>query len=123
VTLIAILHLIPDDDEVHRILNELTAPLCPGSALALSVVTADSDPPRALAAQQAAHEHHLTVTLRSKAQAEAMFSGLGPVQPGVVLVHHWRPKPTDPELADSDVHVWGGVAVKPVARQPAHAVT
>ena len=34
--------------------KELTAPLCPGSALALSVVTADCDPPRAVAAQEAA---------------------------------------------------------------------
>ncbi len=115
VTLIAILHLVPDDDAVHRILTELTAPLCPGSALALSVVTGDSDPLGARAAQEAAAKHGLTVTLRSKAEAEAMFTGLYLTEPGVTLVHRWHPKPGDPQLADSDVHVWGGVAVKPAA--------
>jgi hypothetical protein len=113
VTLIAILHLFPDDAEVHRILGELTAPLCPGSAVALSVVTGDSDPARAEAAQAAAQKHGLHITLRSKAQAEALFAGLELVEPGVVLVHRWHPSVSDPPLADHDVHVWGGVAVKP----------
>ncbi len=112
VTLIAILHLFPDDDEVARILKELTGPLCPGSALALSVVTADCDPPRAVAAQAVAQNHGLSVTLRSKAQAEAMLAGLDLIDPGVTLVHHWRPDPTEPQPAERDVHVWGGVALK-----------
>jgi hypothetical protein len=120
VTLIAILHLFPDDAEVHHILGELTAPLSAGSALALSVVTGDTDSERAEAAQAVAREHGLSVTLRSKAQAEALFAGLDLVEPGVVLVHRWHPGPSDPPLADHDVHVWGGVAVKPspVTKQP-----
>jgi hypothetical protein len=97
VTLIAILHLLPDDDEVRRILQELTVPLCPGSAVALSVVTADCDPSRAVAAQEAALKQGLTVALRSKAQAEAMFTGLDLIEPGVTLVHRWRPKPQSVE--------------------------
>jgi S-adenosyl methyltransferase len=113
VTVIAILHLFPDDAEVHSILAALTAPLCPGSALALSVVTADSDPPGAKAAQAVARKHGLSVTLRTKAQAEALFDDLELVEPGVTLVHRWQPDPGEPELADHDVHVWGGVAVKP----------
>jgi len=113
VTLIAILHLFPDDAEVRQILHELMAPLASGSALALSVVTGDSDPERAEAAQAAARKHGLNIALRVKAQAEALFAGLELAPPGVVLVHRWRPHPTDPELADHDVHVWGGVAVKP----------
>jgi hypothetical protein len=113
VTLIAILHLLPDGAEVRKILGELMAPLASGSALALSVVTGDSDPERAEAAQVAGRKHGLNITLRTKAQAEALFAGLELVEPGVVLVHRWHPHPTDPELADHDVHVWGGVAVKP----------
>jgi hypothetical protein len=109
-TLIAILHLFPDDAEVRQILSALTAPLAPGSALALSVVTGDSDPERADAAQAVAREHGLTITLRTKAQAEALFAGLELVQPGVVLVHRWQPNPGDRPLADPEVHVWGGVA-------------
>jgi hypothetical protein len=112
VTLIAILHLFPDDDEVAWILKELTGPLCAGSALALSVVTADSDPQRARAAQAVAADHSLAVTLRCKAQAVAMLAGLDLIDPGVTLVHHWRPNPTDPQLADREVHLWGGVGLK-----------
>jgi hypothetical protein len=112
VTLLAILHLIPDDAEVHRILQELTAPLCPDSALAVSVVTGDSDPDGARTAQAVAGKHGLTVALRPKAEVEAMQAGLDLVDPGITLVHHWRPNPDDPKLADADVHLWGGVAFK-----------
>jgi hypothetical protein len=113
VTLIAILQLFPDDAEVQQILDQLMAPLPAGSALALSVITGDSDAERAEAAQAAAHKHGLNITLRTKAQAEVLFTGLELVEPGVVLVHRWHPSPTDPPLADHDVHVWGGMAVKP----------
>src|SRR6266545_3051370 len=70
------------------------------------------DPPRAVAAQAVAQNHGLSVTLRSKAQAEAMLAGLDLIDPGVTLVHHWRPDPTEPQPAERDVHVWGGVALK-----------
>jgi hypothetical protein len=113
VTLLAILHLVPDDAEVHRIITELTAPLCGGSAVAVSVATADSDPDRAKAARQAAGRHGLSVTLRNKAEVVAMLAGLSPVDPGVTLVHRWRPYPADPELPDADVHLWGAVGLKP----------
>jgi S-adenosyl methyltransferase len=113
VTLIAILHLFPDDAEVGRIVGQLMAPLPAGSALALSVVTGDSDPERAEAAQAAARKHGLTITLRTKAQTEGLFTGLELVEPGVVLVHRWHPNLADRPLADHDVHVWGGAAVKP----------
>jgi hypothetical protein len=113
VTLLAILHLLPDDAEVHQIVKELTAPLCGGSALAVSLATGDSDPPGARAAQAAAGKHGLTVALRSKADVAAMLAGLDLADPGVTLVHRWRPTPNDPDLADADVHMWGAVAVKP----------
>jgi S-adenosyl methyltransferase len=123
VTLIAILQLFPDDAEVRHILGAIVAPLAPGSALALSVVTGDSDPPAAEAAQAAAHKHGLSITLRTRAQTEALFAGLELVEPGVALVHRWRPDSTDPEPADHDVHVWGGVAVKPLGEGDAQATT
>jgi hypothetical protein len=113
VTLLAILHLVPDDAEVRQILAALTGPLCPDSAVAVSVVTGDSDPGGAKAAQQVAGKHGLSVTLRSRAQVAGMLAGLDLVDPGVTLVHRWRPHPDDPPLADADVHLWGAVAVTP----------
>jgi hypothetical protein len=47
---------------VRRILDQLMAPLCPGGALALSVVTGDSDPDRTQAAQAAGRKHGLNIT-------------------------------------------------------------
>jgi hypothetical protein len=76
VTLIAILQLFADDAEVRQILDALMTPLAPGSVLALSVVTGDSDPDRAEAAQAAARKHGLSITLRTRAQTEALFAGL-----------------------------------------------
>jgi hypothetical protein len=114
VTLLAILHLFGDDAEVHRIVTELTGPLYGGSALAVSVVTGDSDPAGARAAQAVAGKHGLAVALRSKADVVAMLAGLEVLDPGVTLVHRWRPNPADPETDDRDVHLWGAVAVKPL---------
>jgi hypothetical protein len=119
VTLIAILHLF-GDDETASILAELTRPLCAGSALVVTVVTGDSDPPNALAASAVARHHGLPVRLRTKTQAQAMLAGLELIDPGVTLVHRWRPHPpdpplADPPLADHDVHVWGGVGLKSIA--------
>jgi hypothetical protein len=113
VTLLAILHLFGDDTEVGQILTELTRPLCPGSALAVSVATGDSDPAAAQAARAMAGKHGLTVALRSRAEVVAMLAELDLVDPGVTLVHRWRPNAFDPDLDDRDVHLWGGVAVKP----------
>jgi hypothetical protein len=113
VTLLAILHLFPDDQQVDQILKEVTGPLHSGSALAVSVVTGDSDPPGARAAQAVAAKHGLTVALRRKAEVAAMLTGLDLVDPGITLVHQWRPNPADPIPADRDVHLWGAVALKP----------
>ncbi len=113
VTLLAVLHLLADDTDAHQILKELTAPLRPGSALALTVATADTDPAGARAAQTLAAKHGLPVTLRSQTQTQAQFTGLDLIDPGVTLVHHWRPDPADPQPADPDVHLWAGIALKP----------
>jgi hypothetical protein len=113
VTLLAILHLFGDDAEVRLILKALTGPLCGSSAVAVSVATADSDPDGAKAAQQVAGKHGLSVTLRSRAQVAGMLAGLDLLDPGVTLVHRWRPHPDDPPLADADIHLWGAVGLKP----------
>src|SRR6266540_3377476 len=72
-----------------------------------------SEPAGARAAQAVAGKHGLAVALRSKAEVAAMLAGLDVLDPGVTLVHRWRPTSNDPELADADVHLWGAAAVKP----------
>ncbi|HXT92588.1 MAG TPA: SAM-dependent methyltransferase [Trebonia sp.] len=48
-SLIAVLHLILDDEEAHRIIDSLMDALPSGSAIALSLVTTDSAPGEASA--------------------------------------------------------------------------
>jgi S-adenosyl methyltransferase len=113
VTLIAILQHIVDDDQVRHILNTLLKPLVPGSALALSTVTADSSPvdaPRGISSYNASG---IPTKARDHATVEALFSGLDLVEPGVTLVHRWRPGPDDREVRDEQVTMYGGVAIKP----------
>ncbi len=112
VTLIAILQHIVDDDQVHHIVDTLLAPLVPGSALAISTVTADSSPqdaPRGIASYNASG---IPTKARDRAGVEALFSGLDLAEPGVTLVHRWRPGPEDALVHDEQVTMYGGVAFK-----------
>jgi S-adenosyl methyltransferase len=115
VTLIAILQHIVDDDQVHHILDTLLAPLVPGSALALSTVTADSAPVHAPSGIAAYNASGIPTKARDRACVEALFAGLDLVEPGVTLVHRWRPGPQDADVRDEQVTMYGGVAIKPGA--------
>jgi hypothetical protein len=55
----------------------------------------------------------IPVVARDKARVERFFDGLDLLDPGVVLVSHWR---VDPDVAmpdDAHVHMYGGLARKP----------
>jgi hypothetical protein len=89
--LVAILHFI-DTESPARIVATLRDALPPGSYLILSHATGDLRPD---AAQSAADVHNgatSSVTLRNKAQVEALFDGWELIEPGVVQVPLWRPE-------------------------------
>lgn len=113
VTLIAILQFITDEDEAHRIIDELMEPLPSGSALALSVVTTDADPAAAAGAVATYIAHGIDQKPRSLAETQDLFRGLDLLGPGVVPVHRWNPDDDAPAVPDSHVHMYGGVAIKP----------
>lgn len=50
---------------------------------------------------------------RSKAEVEALFTGLDLVEPGIVLVNHWWPDDETPAAIDAHVHMYGGIGIKP----------
>jgi S-adenosyl methyltransferase len=113
VSLIAIMHFVTDDDAARQILSALIDPLVPGSALALSVVTADADPGAAPAGFDSLRANVTPVRPRTRAEVQAMFAGLELVEPGVVPVHQWRPDAEASRPLDIEVHVYGAVGVKP----------
>jgi hypothetical protein len=112
-TLIAILQFVVDEEQAHRIIDELVRPLPSGSVLALSTVTADSAPDEVNRGVAAYNARGIQEKARDLAAVRDLFRGLDLVDPGVVLVNHWRPDETAAAVPDHHVHMYGGIAVKP----------
>jgi hypothetical protein len=114
VSLIAVLQFITDEDDAHRIIDELMAPLPVGSTLAISTVTAHN--PQAVAGAAAYRARGIAAKARTDDEVTSLFRGLDLVEPGVTLVHRWRPDPEQAEVEDAHVQMSGGVAVKTAPR-------
>jgi trans-aconitate methyltransferase len=111
VMLIAVLHLIGDDDDPGGIVATLMDAVPPGSYLALSHVASDIEPEKM--AEMGKRLNRLLSqkgTYRSHAEVAGLFEGLELVEPGVVPIPQWRPG-TEME-GKAPAAMWGGVARK-----------
>jgi hypothetical protein len=113
VTLMAVLQFVVDEDEAHHIIDTLLAPLPSGSVLALSTVTADSAPDEVTKGVAAYNARGIKEKARDLDEVRELFTGLDLIDPGVVLVNHWKPDAAALALADGHVHMYGGIARKP----------
>jgi S-adenosyl methyltransferase len=95
VTLLMVLHVIPDSDDPHAIVARVMDALPPGSYLAVSHLGSE------LLAQEAkqgfddivgrkAQQQYID---RSREQMVRFFEGMDLVEPGLVRVEEWRPDP------------------------------
>ncbi len=111
VTLIAILHAIPDSDDPHAIVASLMRALPPGSHLAISHIAADLIDPETRSGLDNLADQMIQqdFTFRSGEQVARFFAGTDLVAPGLVRVEEWRPEPDDPAGTSS---VWGAVGRK-----------
>ena len=117
----AVMHFVADSYDPHRLLRRYLDVLAPGSYLALSHLTDDQKPPRAVGEFRHAFDHATEqVHFRSKAEIERFFTGLelvSPYQPGtkgrLCYAGDWGA--VDQALADSDGSRWlyCGVARRP----------
>jgi hypothetical protein len=113
VTLLAILHAIPDSDDPHAIVATLMNAAAPGSYLAVSHGASD------LLAPETGQEFQENVnsvsqqqyTPRSREQVARFFDGLELVEPGIVRVEAWRQEAGAGESGGSAL--WGAVGRKP----------
>jgi hypothetical protein len=112
-SLIAILQFIVDEDEAHRIIDRLMAPLPSGSVLALSTVTADSAADVVTKGVAAYVARGIQEKARNRSEVEALFDGFDLIDPGVQLVNRWRPDDAARAYPDEHVHMYGGIARKP----------
>ncbi|WP_405733327.1 SAM-dependent methyltransferase [Streptomyces sp. NBC_01537] len=111
-SVIAVLQFVLDDQEAYGLVERYMRDLPSGSFLALSTVTTDSSP-KAIDVVSEYKARGMPPRERSKAEVERFFDGLELIEPGVQLVHNWRPD-VDPEhqVPDSAVAMYGGVALK-----------
>ena len=113
--LCAVLHFLPDDDEVAAIMATLLGALPPGSYLAASHGTSEHTPPgQAEATLRSYRASGIPFQPRDSGDfARLAFGGLDLVPPGVVLVSEWRPGNTGCRPPASEVSCYGAVARKP----------
>ncbi|SHN46510.1 SAM-dependent methyltransferase [Cryptosporangium aurantiacum] len=113
--LLSVTHHLRDEDDPHALVAGLLAALPAGSYLALSQVTPDLAPDgwRAVEADFASRGGVLRP--RTRAEITRFFDGLELVEPGLTVVHRWRPDERDQQADQPDalVSVYGGVARKP----------
>jgi O-methyltransferase involved in polyketide biosynthesis len=116
VLMIAVLHVIPDDEMVHHIVRTVRDAVVPGSYLAIAHAVSDLRP-HATAKLASLYQNQVGTSgprrqnLRSKSEVEAYFEELELVEPGLVYISEWRPEaPLGPDAKP----VW---AVGAVARK------
>jgi SAM-dependent methyltransferase len=97
VLLVAMLHLVPDEDDPAGHIARLRDEIAPGSYLVLSQGTSEGRPETAEGVQ-VLQRGSVPATLRTRAQVERMFAGFELVEPGIVWVPQWHPD--DPENVD-----------------------
>jgi hypothetical protein len=98
ITLLAILHVIPDYDHPHEIVARLLDAVPSGSYLAISFPGADSLGQKTKDAIREIDDrmYAQNVTYRSKEQMARFFEGADLVEPGIVPVEDWRPDGAGP---------------------------
>ena len=112
VTMLFILHAIPDEDDPHAIVATVLDALPSGSYLALSHLGSDIFDEEAQQGFQniVGRMSQQQYTGRSREQMLRFFKGMELVEPGLVRIEEWRP---DPDSAgDYKSTAWGAVGRK-----------
>lgn len=111
VLLFAVLHHLTDGDQPDEVIRALTEPLAPGSALALSHITAEAVSPEASQATQQVYQGaSVPVVPRSREGIAGFFDGLELMDPGLVDINLW---PTKAAVPGAPLTFYGGAARKP----------
>ncbi|MEY2242669.1 SAM-dependent methyltransferase [Streptomyces sp. BF23-18] len=102
-SLIALMHFIPDEQDAHAIVRNLVDTLPSGSYLVLSHASSDVFPE--LSAQVTAEyaKGGIQLGFRTRAEVERFFDGLDLVSPGLVTATKWA-KSAAPAPEDSGIY-------------------
>jgi S-adenosyl methyltransferase len=113
VSIMALLHFLPDADDPYGIVSRVLNALPTGSYLILTHITSDDDSGFDKAVE-VYRRGGIFLQPRGRAEIGQFFDGLDLVEPGVQIIQRWRPDggavedPTDVRIG-----IYGGVARKP----------
>jgi S-adenosyl methyltransferase len=110
ITLVAILHAIPDADDPYAIVAALLDAVPPGSYLAVSHLGSDLLPEETREGIEGLSGRVMQqrMTMRSRDQVARFFAGTDLVVPGLVRAEQWRPGPGADPAAKSCLWVGAG---------------
>jgi O-methyltransferase involved in polyketide biosynthesis len=110
VLLFAILHFLTDADDPHAIVAALAGHLAPGSAVAISHLTAEGTPPaRGRAAQRAYQGASAPAVPRTLPGITRLLDGLEVAEPGVTDINLWPARSIE---STAPLTFYGGVGWK-----------
>ncbi|WUD78191.1 SAM-dependent methyltransferase [Streptomyces sp. NBC_00510] len=110
-SLIALLHFVPDEQDAHSIVRPLLAALPPGSYLVLSHAASDLFPELAEQVTAEYAKGGIRLGFRTRPEVARFFDGLDLVAPGLVTAPEWFR--TSPAPSDEDSGIYAGVARVP----------
>ncbi|MFG3615624.1 SAM-dependent methyltransferase [Nocardia sp. NPDC047654] len=108
ITLVGVLHFVMDDEDPAGIVARLGAAMAPGSHLAFTHGSADSDPDFITQSSSDTANSSAQVVYRSPAVVESLFQGFEMIGPGVVPLQRWL----DDDLPDTGLVLPGGMVRK-----------
>lgn len=113
VTLLMILQLVQESEDVYGIVSGLMDAVPSGSYLVISHPAGDVDNGEIAEAYDRLNERMggVQAILRDHTQVARFFTGMDMVEPGLVQLHRWRPDPDATDL-DFDVPAYAGVGRK-----------
>ncbi|HEV3067048.1 MAG TPA: SAM-dependent methyltransferase, partial [Streptosporangiaceae bacterium] len=112
VMLVAVLHMLRDEEDPGGIVTRLMSAVPAGSFLVVSHLAGDvQDETMAEMRRRLNESMTQQFTMRTRAEVTRFFDGLRLVDPGVVLTHEWRPDGAEESAAPGVL--WAGVAGKP----------
>lgn len=88
---VSVLHFVSDDAGLGGVLARYRDAVVPGSYLALSHGTHETDPEREERAKALYARSANPLTVRTREEITALFDGFDLVEPGVVWLPQWRP--------------------------------
>lgn len=112
ITMVALLHAIPDSDDPHAIVARLLDAVPSGSYLALTHLAADLMEQQAKEGMEKISKQSMRqqMSIRGREEVERFFDGTDLVEPGLVRLEQWRPDGTADGGHKS--YLWCGVGRK-----------